>query len=400
VLEQLELHGRASYQWPAASWTESSRFCHDAAVLRARPEAAFVMALARGDLARCAAIPAAVLDPERIEQLAARHEVDALCWWMSQGGQAFAWPSESLGARFRLRFLFHLLRNESLLGDLDHVARALSARGVEALFLKGPWLAASAYPSPGCRPVSDIDLCIREACYEPALRALGDAGYRPLSELPATGARALERAHYGAQLRFSASGRRPLELHFRLVNVGPPSPDEEWVWRTSRALAVAGGEIRVPGPEAMLLHLSIHAAQHGFANLRLAHDIRWALERDGARIDPALLLDAIAALRFGATAYRSLALALEQAGARSERLPLAELRPGVVRRQLGEWLWRLPAARALESRPRATRLEAPRLFLLGMGRARDKLRYVAGIAREAGGLLPLLRAAVRPIATT
>lgn len=357
------------------------------------------MALARGDLARCAAVPAASLDAERVEQLAARHEVDALCWWMSQRGRAFAWPSEGLGARFRLRYLFHLLRNESLANDLGDVARALSSRGVPALFLKGPWLMASAYPSAGCRPVSDIDLCIREAHYEPAVRALRDVGYQALAELPATGERALGRAHYGAQLRFAASGRRPLELHFRLVNVGPPSRDEDWVWRTARALSVSGTEIRVPGPEAMLLHLLIHAAQHGFSNLRLFHDIRWALERDGARLDRALLFGAIASLRFGATAYGSLVLARDQAGARVDLLPLEDLRPGLARRQFDEWLWNLPAARALESYPTARRLEAPRLFLLGMGRRRDKLRYVAGIAREAGGVVPLLRAVVRPIPT-
>jgi hypothetical protein len=299
--------------------------------------------------------------------------------------------------QFRLRFAFHLLRNESLAEDLADVACALRRHEVAGMFLKGPWLMTAAYPSPGARPVSDIDLCIREAEYERAVRALQEIGYQPMSTLPADGECALERAHYGEQLRFAALGRRPLELHFRLVNVGPPSSDEQWVWRTSRSVPLGGGELLVPGPEAMLLHLILHAAQHGFALLRLLHDIRWALARDGARIDRGLLFGAIESLRFQATARLSLTLAREQAGALTDPVDPGRLRSGPIRQWLQEWIWDLPAARALEAGRTANRFEAPRLYLLGMGRQRDKLRYLAGIARHAGGLLPLLRSAMRPV---
>ena len=42
-------------------------------------------------------------------------------------------------------------------------------------------------------------------------------------------------------------------------------------------------------------------------------------------------------------------------------------------------------------------LEAPLLYLLEMGRLRDKLRYLAGVVREAGGLGPFVAKARRAI---
>lgn len=358
-------------------------------------EATFVMGLARGDNAFGLDLQRGQPDAHALCELATQHQVDALCWWTQreardQSPAGLPLP-QTARDRLRAQYSYHLLRNESLLNDLEAVGASLTAKGLDALFLKGPWLMLRAYPDPGTRPVHDIDLCVREEHYTAVVAALREVAYQPSESLPSTSGAALRRAHYGRQLRFQARGRRPLELHFRLVNVGPPDDEHEWVWTTARTLSLGRCSIAVPGPEAMLLHLLLHAGQHGFTVLRLLHDIRWALQRDARILDEVILLREIRRLRCRAVAYYALLLARDLAGAKTEGMDLEALRPSWLRRSLYEWAWNVAAARRLEAPRPATEVEAPKLYLLEMGRGRDKARYMAGLIREAGGLLPFIQ---------
>jgi hypothetical protein len=355
------------------------------------PEARSLIALARGERPENARV-----DWNRVCELAARHEVDALSFWAwrdldREAVAAWQLPDSAL-QRLRMAFLHHSLRNESLARDLGALAEALRNHGADALFLKGPWLAFEAYPSPGTRPIGDVDLCVREQDYGPTVRALEEVGYQAAESLPGTAGAALSRAHHDGQLRFAARGRRPLELHLRMINVGPPRDDEDWVWSTARPLTVAGQTLRVPGPTAMLLHLALHANQHGFSKLRLLFDLRYALSVDRASIDTGLLIDRVETLRCRAAVYYALLLAEELAAAVVPGPLLEALRPRAPRRALYELAWNLRAVRRLDARSLPNALEAPKLYLLELGRSRDKLRYLRGIVREARGGSLLRRA--------
>lgn len=361
-----------------------------------KPEAAFLIALARGEVQRAVDFFRESRDGDLIAPLATLHQIDALCSWMwrrhttgATGLHSSVLP-EFVTRPLRHAYLHHLLRNEALARDVTDLQESLAARGVEGLCLKGPYLAFRSYPDPGTRPISDIDLCVREEQYDGALAALEDRGYVPCASPPRRAEEALQRAHYGGQLRFVARGRRPVELHFRMVNAGPPSPDERWVWETRRDLVVGSCSLSIPGPEAMLLHLLLHANQHGFALLRLLHDIRWMIDCEGAAIDWDFLSSRIRQLRFRAGAYHALLLARDLAGAEVPEKPLKEWQPSLPRRKLFSMLWRLPAARRLEAPRRRMETESPLLFLLEMGSVSEKSRYVAGLIREAGGLARFL----------
>ena len=225
-----------------------------------------------------------------------------------------------------------------------------------------------------------------------AIEALATVGYDPVGPIPETPAAAIERAHYGHQIRFLGRGRRPLELHFRLVNLGPPRAEETWVWDTAVSLQIGEGKIRVPGPEAMLLHLLLHVAQHGFAVLRLLYDVRFALAAIGDRLDWDVLNARITEQRCTAIAYHALRLSEELAGARLAPGAAGLRRPPALRSWLCQRLWDLEAAGRLESPRGAMELEMPKLYLLELGRMRDKLRYLLALARQAGGLVAFVRA--------
>lgn len=359
------------------------------------PAAALVRALAVGDGDAVRAAAAMAPDWQRVAELAELHQVEALCSWQSRrlADLAPELPSE-LRERLRLGYLHHLLRNEILLENLERLAAGFEAAGVEVLCLKGPWVAFRAYPDPGTRPVGDIDLCVSEAQYTDALEALRSAGWSSSGALPPDGEAALAQGHYQQQLRFAARARRPVELHFRLLNMGPPGPREDWVWDHSRELELGSARLRVPGPEAMLLHLLLHANQHGFALLRLLHDIRFCLETDRENLDMEKFHRRARELGCAASCYFALQLASELAGA---RLPggAERLRPSLPRRALFSRLWRLEAARRLEADRRRQEVEAPLFYLLEMGRAIDKLRYASKVTAAAGGPLRLARSLVR-----
>ena len=355
----------------------------------APPESALVTALAAGDTAGVHRALQAQLDWDRVGELTALHQVDALCWWMShqrieEGNLESSELPSSLRDRWRMAYLHHLLRNEALGNDLAVMQEALATRGITAICLKGPWMAFRAYPDPGTRPVGDIDLCIRDRDYREAVAVLEAAGWQHHGPLPATARAALRHSHYRRQLRFSTRGRRPVELHFRLINVGPPGEEEPWLWQEARDLRLGSTLLRVPAPEAMLLHLLLHANQHGFAVLRTLHDIRWALDCDRQCLDSVMLHRLITRLRCRAACYHALELAVELAGARVDATLLDALRPSALRRRIFAVAWRLGAVRRLQAPRRSMRMEAPLFFLLEMGRARDKMRFLARVLIAAG----------------
>ena len=373
---------------------------HPGRVARADHERALLLSLAMGSAGALELEAWRAIDAPRLRDLAARHQVDALCHWqlraLERSGPAAsaAIPAE-LRAGLRHAFAHHTLRNDSLARDLGHLAGCFERAGVEWLVFKGPWLAFQGYPAPGTRPIDDIDACVLASDSTRAVEALRAAGYRPLVAAPASGSEALRRAHYREQLRFTAPCRRRVELHFRMVNLGPPVEDEAWVWETRRTLEIGGARLHVPGPEAMLLHLTLHANQHGFSVLRLLHDVRFGLERFSAELDVRGLLRRIRRLRCEASVFHALELARLLAGAEVPAPLLAELRPRHLRRWMFSRLWSLDRVRRLESVPSTNRLEAARLYLLELGSPRDKLRYLRELVAEAGGVLPFSRLALR-----
>jgi hypothetical protein len=345
------------------------------------PEGSLLLDLIRGAEPGTERHSAAV-DPERLLELVRAHQVDGLAHSLlgRAGPEAVSRVPREAHDELRLRHAHDLVRNERLLEELGDVTCRLAARGIEALVFKGPWLAFEAYPDPGARRVDDIDLGVHERDYGGAVEVLEAAGYRLLGAPPRNGTEALRRAHYGGQLRFSCMGRRMVELHFRMINLGPPR-NEDWVRERAMSLEIPRGRVAVPGPEAMLVHLLLHANQHGYGVLRLLCDVRYGLERTAAILDRDRLVARVRCLRCSASAYHGLLLARELAGADVPADLLAALRPRALRRKLFEAVWRVPSVRRLEGHRRPRRVESPFLYLCEVGGWEDKLRYLGGIAR-------------------
>jgi hypothetical protein len=108
-----------------------------------------------------------------------------LGWWVEHGQLQCPQPVATL-------FLRHLAHNRDrmtvLVAAAREVAAALAARSIEATVLKGMGTAFTAFPDPGTRPMSDIDLLVaphEEGEAGEVLRSLGFvAGLRNTTSAP------------------------------------------------------------------------------------------------------------------------------------------------------------------------------------------------------------------------
>ena len=132
------------------------------------------------------------------------------------------------------------------------LAEALEVLGpIEAILLKGIAYVGAIYPEPAERPMTDIDLLVREAQFDDAARALRRAGYWHDGKLNQRSA-----ANHAVTFRRQESA---IDLHRGLVQRGRMGIDLDAVWRD--AVPARHGAFRPAPAHEYLLHIA-HMARH------------------------------------------------------------------------------------------------------------------------------------------
>ncbi|MGH2374404.1 MAG: nucleotidyltransferase domain-containing protein [bacterium] len=162
---------------------------------------------------------------------------------------------------------------EEAYSQLSEVLSALRSTGVAAVLLKGIALARFAYRSAALRPVSDLDLLVRQDDVGAAHRALVGAGYALVGGAPAPA----DLAWRHARGYFDPEHRRmTVDLHWRYS--GYPLLFESGasgVFARAHPVEVNGQQALIPAPEDMLTALGIHFARdlwYGKPRLRYLRD--------------------------------------------------------------------------------------------------------------------------------
>ena len=218
---------------------------------------------------------------------------------------------------------FRRLALDSALADL---IPALAARGVRPLLIKGPAFASWLYDNPRERPYGDIDLVVAPECFGAAQDVLHERGFEPVW----TGWRPCERTDYHE--RWIRRGVQPvvIELHHTLRMLRA-SPSLAWQRLTegTHVIEVGGARVDVPSEPVSALIVGLHAAQHGRAQPKPAHDLRRAL----GRVDmPTWRAAAALAEELGAGPAFAAGLRLESDGREvCSRLQLTDRAPRFVR---------------------------------------------------------------------
>jgi len=155
------------------------------------------------------------------------------------------------------------------------MAQVLHSSGVRACLIKGALLSSQIYGKPTYRDFYDIDILISEKDYRKVVDILLGKGYSPARDecLKLDGFEAVRYAHYREQIRFVKDGFLNIELHFRLMNIGNPTPNEDYVWSACKLEEYDGCSFWVLAPEDTLLFLITHGVQHRFSRFSLITDI-------------------------------------------------------------------------------------------------------------------------------
>jgi hypothetical protein len=157
---------------------------------------------------------------------------------------------------------------------------ALNAAGVDALLLKGVALARTLYRSDEHRGYYDVDLLVAPVDLAAAGGALAGLGYTNVSESRGIDDLAgILHAEVWSRL-VPDFGNLLIDLHWRLDGC-EAAPEIAWnALRARRAFIELDGH-RVPTLDhsGLALHLALHTAQHGSADLKAVGDLNRGLER-------------------------------------------------------------------------------------------------------------------------
>lgn len=254
---------------------------------------------------------------------AARHGVTGLLGAAADGTPGLAAHVRQGVERARRRVLRDHLR---ALGELAVVGAHLDAAQVPWMLVKGPALAAVAYPQPHLREYADLDVLVTEQTLHDVLQLLGTAGFAvdgpSLAHLRTLGA---------GEIRLRSPAGLPVDLHWDLVNdpgvraafAVPPAAE---VLGRARPVDLPGTSLLTLDPVDTLLHVAVHACTSGGWRLLWLRDV----------LQTAACVEAVPELVLARSRRWGVELVLEAMLARSTRV----LQPGsaVAPRSPAPWV--------------------------------------------------------------
>ncbi len=171
------------------------------------------------------------------------------------------------------------IRGLQLAGHLVIVLAELRRRGIDAIPVKGPTLAALVYGNFSLRWYEDLDVLVHPDDFESAKEALHDLDFYPVQRVFNDSRDALlPEDHQEAFVHRESTV--PLELHRSLSHrtLADDSLERRW-WKERQTIVVAGLAMETLGPETLLLHLCMHGAKHSWSRLVWLCDLHHALQR-------------------------------------------------------------------------------------------------------------------------
>lgn len=162
---------------------------------------------------------------------------------------------------YRKQYIQNYLSITFLLRELGAVLSSLTEEAIDVIMLKGAALSIDVYPSPGLRPMRDIDLLFHREDLARALSTLSMLGYKRYLPPARNG---IEK--FQGEITYVKQGdpHIVIEPHWTL---GPEYPysrriDAAGLWHRAKRVNLAGIDTRVLCPEDTLLHLCLHLFQH------------------------------------------------------------------------------------------------------------------------------------------
>ena len=217
---------------------------------------------ARSTLSSLAHAAAGTHDPTPVGALTAAGDRSVLAAWLighELGAPGFAWAQSAdpeLAAMLRGNAVGGAAGNLAHFASLDRIERRFEAERIPMVLLKGAAVAQSAYADPAYRPMTDLDIWIRDEDVDRAVRGLRALGFRQDPGLPHRPA-ALQRRSCGELVFRHGGGEHGLvELHYGAFQgwwiQRAARPDTTAVWRRAEPMGPGRHAFRLATEDAIL----------------------------------------------------------------------------------------------------------------------------------------------------
>jgi hypothetical protein len=201
------------------------------------------------------------LDWDYIVECSVRQGISSLLYWnlsKIRNGKAVSYE---VMKKLEKMYYSNLARNILLYDELSKVLKAFKRAGIDTIVLKGAFLAEKIYLNVGLRPMSDLDLLIKEKNLTKVKNELNGLMYFDTYH-----------TKYYEQLQTVLSNEhlfihKNKEIHIDLHwNILPPENpykiDINKLWENARPINIANVETLVLAPEDLLQHLCLHLDNH------------------------------------------------------------------------------------------------------------------------------------------
>jgi hypothetical protein len=227
--------------------------------------------------------------------------------------------------RSREAYRIIAIRNTSLFSDALKVLKSLADNQVPVIALKGLSLANNIYGDIALRPMSDMDLLVKEEDLVKAGRLLLTLGYQ--QDFPAWESTSKFYHHLPP---FTNKSGAMIELHWNIVT--PDSPikvDLDGLWERACLIKIYNVEVRAFSPEDLFLHLCIHACFHLQTGLGLIPlcDIAGLIITSADKIDWQIIIERATLWGGQKCVYLMLLLVRELMGAAPPDKIMSEIKP-------------------------------------------------------------------------
>jgi hypothetical protein len=182
-------------------------------------------------------------------------------------------------------------RNLSLTGELLKLLDLFRERGIRALPLKGPALAAAAYGNLSLRQFCDLDILVPKEDMLKAKEVLLLQGYHPKLDLTAGEEAAYLESHHDYKFVRSKDSM-VVEIQWGVTQWSFAFPfDFEDAWKHREVISVAGASAPNIAPEILLLMLCVHGTKHRWEQLKWICDIAEMVDTYREKLDWDRLMD-------------------------------------------------------------------------------------------------------------
>lgn len=228
-----------------------------------------------------------------------------------------------------------LIHNLLIQRKISPLLDSLDRQSIQIILLKGIVLSETIYASPGLRPMTDVDILIREKELLRANRILNNFGFFARNGNPLTAKRK------GITPLTTYDYRNEhisLHIHQHPVNASVPNfsyiskIDIERIFRYALPLEIAGGCVLAPGPEHLIILLCEHGmrVRHSLSKLIFFADIAAAIYSYRSRIDWSFMTQETVSFGLERIVYPALFAANQLLGIDAPCDVLANLKPDKI----------------------------------------------------------------------